>query len=71
MALMFCCAFFQFYVAPATTPGGEGQLSCQLYQRSANIFLGLRFVSGIPVKERECHQVHLSLFFTHSATDSE
>ena len=43
MALMPCHAFFQFYVAPATEPGGRGKLSCQLYQRSADIFLGLPF----------------------------
>jgi thymidylate synthase len=43
MALPPCHAFFQFYVAPATVEGGKGKLSCQLYQRSADIFLGVPF----------------------------
>lgn len=43
MALAPCHAFFQFYVAPATEPGGRSKLSCQLYQRSADIFLGVPF----------------------------
>jgi thymidylate synthase len=43
MALMPCHALFQFYVAPAAEPGGKGKLSCQLYQRSADIFLGVPF----------------------------
>jgi thymidylate synthase len=43
MALLPCHVLFQFYVAPAQQPNGRGQLSCQVYQRSADIFLGVPF----------------------------
>ena len=42
MALAPCHALFQFWVAPAPD-GGPGRLSCQLYQRSADVFLGVPF----------------------------
>ncbi len=41
MALAPCHALFQFYVAPSDS--GAGRLSCQLYQRSADVFLGVPF----------------------------
>ncbi len=41
MALAPCHVLFQFYVTPDAA--GPGRLSCQLYQRSADVFLGVPF----------------------------
>lgn len=45
MALMPCHVLFQFYVSPpdGKSPDGKSRLSCQLYQRSADVFLGVPF----------------------------
>lgn len=43
MALPPCHLLFQFYVHEPSTEGGKRGLSCQLYQRSADLFLGVPF----------------------------
>jgi len=46
MALAPCHCLFQFFVV-------DGRLSCQLYQRSADVFLGVPFISGIVARFSE------------------
>ncbi|KAI9551336.1 putative thymidylate synthase-like [Daphnia sinensis] len=59
MALPPCHSFFQFYVA-------EGKLSCQLYQRSADIFLGVPFnIASYALLTMMVAQVYAHLYNNH------
>ena len=54
MALAPCHAFFQFYV-------NNGALSCQLYQRSADVFLGVTYISNYVIATNSCFMLYYLL----------
>ncbi len=73
MKLPPCHLLFQFYVAPPSSAGGTGRLDCQLYQRSADIALGVPFniasyATLMHMIAQECGLV--PGIFTHSLGDA-